>query len=360
MPDVDGIDLLRHIRAEASLAAVPVVMMSANEHADTVFECIRAGAEDYLLKPVARKDVQHIWQHAWRRQTAAAGGGGGGVPTAPTTAQAAPPQPTAPTPPAGPAAPTPAPGAVTVASYLASRSATSPPDPTAAFKLFCSALALLRPLHAAGAPLRTLRPSTLALGAGGALAAVSTPGGIPAEEEAGYAAPEQLLGGSVGPPADVYALGVLLLELTAPPPADAASRAAILAALRHRILPPDLLASRPREAAFVTALVHPDPSARPSLADVLTSGWLPALRDGARAAAARLAKGGDGGVAVSAGDDAAADTTAADATPTSPPTTRAGPACARPAPPPPLLPGCRPAHPVLGHGARVPGGGGGG
>ena len=49
--------------------------MSANEHADTVFECIQGGAEDYLLKPVARKDVQHVWQHAWRRRGAAAASG---------------------------------------------------------------------------------------------------------------------------------------------------------------------------------------------------------------------------------------------------------------------------------------------
>ena len=42
--------------------------MSANEQNDTVFECIRGGAEDYLLKPVTRKEVQHIWQHVWRRQ----------------------------------------------------------------------------------------------------------------------------------------------------------------------------------------------------------------------------------------------------------------------------------------------------
>ncbi len=46
------------------LAAV----MSANERTETVFECIRGGAEDYLLKPVTRKEVQHMWQHVWRRQ----------------------------------------------------------------------------------------------------------------------------------------------------------------------------------------------------------------------------------------------------------------------------------------------------
>ena len=42
--------------------------MSANEHTDTVFECIRRGAEDYLLKPVTKKEVQYICQHVWRRQ----------------------------------------------------------------------------------------------------------------------------------------------------------------------------------------------------------------------------------------------------------------------------------------------------
>ena len=42
--------------------------MSANEQTETVFECIRGGAEDYLLKPVTRKEVQHMWQHVWRRQ----------------------------------------------------------------------------------------------------------------------------------------------------------------------------------------------------------------------------------------------------------------------------------------------------
>lgn len=42
--------------------------MSANERTETVFECIRGGAEDYLLKPVTKKEVQHMWQHVWRRQ----------------------------------------------------------------------------------------------------------------------------------------------------------------------------------------------------------------------------------------------------------------------------------------------------
>ena len=34
MPDVDGMELLRHVRADAALSGVPVVLMSANEAAD--------------------------------------------------------------------------------------------------------------------------------------------------------------------------------------------------------------------------------------------------------------------------------------------------------------------------------------
>jgi len=68
MPGLSGPELLRFVRQTPSLHYLPVVMMSAHEQVGTVFECIRRGAEDYLLKPVTLKEVQHIWQHVWRRR----------------------------------------------------------------------------------------------------------------------------------------------------------------------------------------------------------------------------------------------------------------------------------------------------
>eukprot|EP00982_Pelagococcus_subviridis_P006625 30224-Pelagococcus_subviridis.AAC.3 len=47
---------------------MPVVMMSSNEHADMVMNCIRLGAEDYIIKPVTNKAVKHMWAHVWRRK----------------------------------------------------------------------------------------------------------------------------------------------------------------------------------------------------------------------------------------------------------------------------------------------------
>lgn len=57
--------------SRASLKGVSrAAVMSANERSDTVLECISLGAEDYLLKPVTKKEVQNIWQHVYRRSKA--------------------------------------------------------------------------------------------------------------------------------------------------------------------------------------------------------------------------------------------------------------------------------------------------
>ena len=42
--------------------------MSALEQTPTVFDCIKRGADDYILKPVTRKEVKYLWQHVWRRK----------------------------------------------------------------------------------------------------------------------------------------------------------------------------------------------------------------------------------------------------------------------------------------------------
>lgn len=47
------------------------VVMSANEQKDTVFQAIKGGAEEYLVKPVTKKEVQNIWQYVWKRLQAA-------------------------------------------------------------------------------------------------------------------------------------------------------------------------------------------------------------------------------------------------------------------------------------------------
>lgn len=51
MPEMDGYDALRQIRADPRLAQLPVVMVSAIDETDSVVRCLELGADDYVPKP---------------------------------------------------------------------------------------------------------------------------------------------------------------------------------------------------------------------------------------------------------------------------------------------------------------------
>jgi class 3 adenylate cyclase len=54
MPGMNGYQVLEHLKANASLRHVPVIMISALDEIDSVVRCIELGAEDYLFKPISR------------------------------------------------------------------------------------------------------------------------------------------------------------------------------------------------------------------------------------------------------------------------------------------------------------------
>ncbi len=51
MPDMDGYDLLRYLKADPALSRIPVVMVSALDDIASVVRCLELGADDYLTKP---------------------------------------------------------------------------------------------------------------------------------------------------------------------------------------------------------------------------------------------------------------------------------------------------------------------
>ncbi len=51
MPGMDGIDLLRAVRADAVLKDLPVLFLTGEAEKTRVVEAAQAGANDYILKP---------------------------------------------------------------------------------------------------------------------------------------------------------------------------------------------------------------------------------------------------------------------------------------------------------------------
>ncbi|XP_019154038.1 PREDICTED: protein SPA1-RELATED 3 isoform X2 [Ipomoea nil] len=88
-----------------------------------------------------------------------------------------------------------------------------------------------------------------------------------------YTSPEEVSGETSLCASDVYRLGVLLFELfcTFHSPEE---KSATMSSLRHRVLPPQLLLKWPKEASFCLWLLHPQPSSRPNLGELLQSEFL--------------------------------------------------------------------------------------
>ena len=51
MPEMNGYEVLEHLKADAELRHLPVIMISAVDEIESVVRCIELGAEDYLPKP---------------------------------------------------------------------------------------------------------------------------------------------------------------------------------------------------------------------------------------------------------------------------------------------------------------------
>jgi len=51
MPNLDGLEMLKQIRADAALAALPVLMITAEAKKENIIAAAQAGASGYVVKP---------------------------------------------------------------------------------------------------------------------------------------------------------------------------------------------------------------------------------------------------------------------------------------------------------------------
>jgi CheY-like chemotaxis protein len=58
MPEMDGFEVCRLLRADSALALIPVVMVTALDDQASLLQGLEAGADDFLSKPVNRAELR--------------------------------------------------------------------------------------------------------------------------------------------------------------------------------------------------------------------------------------------------------------------------------------------------------------
>lgn len=57
LPDIDGLDLLRQLRAQRATETLPVIVLTARSDEESRRACEAAGASGFLVKPVSRREL---------------------------------------------------------------------------------------------------------------------------------------------------------------------------------------------------------------------------------------------------------------------------------------------------------------
>jgi len=58
MPNMDGLTLLKHIRADDDLAHLPVLMITAEAKKENIISAAQSGASGYIVKPFTAATLQ--------------------------------------------------------------------------------------------------------------------------------------------------------------------------------------------------------------------------------------------------------------------------------------------------------------
>lgn len=69
MPDVSGLEVLKYMRREPTLARIPVIVVSAKSMPGDIQNGLEAGASVYLTKPVGFLDLKQAVEKALQRKS---------------------------------------------------------------------------------------------------------------------------------------------------------------------------------------------------------------------------------------------------------------------------------------------------
>jgi DNA-binding response OmpR family regulator len=67
MPEINGLEFIKQIRASGFFKDVPLIMLSGNEGSSDKIKCLKAGADDYLIKPFNPEELEARIDNIFRR-----------------------------------------------------------------------------------------------------------------------------------------------------------------------------------------------------------------------------------------------------------------------------------------------------
>ena len=71
MPNMSGLDLLREIRQNPQTAHLPVLMVTAEGLKENVMDTVKAGVNNYVVKPFTAEVLQEKIEHIFKKQASA-------------------------------------------------------------------------------------------------------------------------------------------------------------------------------------------------------------------------------------------------------------------------------------------------
>lgn len=67
MPGMQGIDLLRAVRADTRLSTLPVMMVTAEQKREQIIEAAKAGVNGYIVKPFTAQTLKEKLEKIFER-----------------------------------------------------------------------------------------------------------------------------------------------------------------------------------------------------------------------------------------------------------------------------------------------------
>lgn len=67
MPEINGIEFIRHVRTSGLFKELPLITLSGNDSTADKIKCLRAGADDYLVKPFNPEELDARIDNIFRR-----------------------------------------------------------------------------------------------------------------------------------------------------------------------------------------------------------------------------------------------------------------------------------------------------